>query len=674
PKMYKEALTQACWIDAMQEELNEFEHLEKEHCRSGSIREMLHISPRVPGQSFDELPFEEEILDFLRFLGHSAQIKTLSDVNVNKLFQPWRSFAAVINKCLTGKSSGFDSFREAAPKPKASARRKIGSFDCSTTSPTAFASPRPITTVATKGKQPARAISPYDPSEHGGSSTDEGTEDVDAQDKGRDDDEGKKNEESDARKDDDEEEITKLDEQEDTESGDGDDEETENSEDDGNGEDDQGLRVSEEQRLIEEEEADELYSDVDINQGRGIQVKSQVKEQVSWILPRIEESVNAQLEAEVLTRSSYSSRTSYAVAADLTEMELMKILMEKMEGNKSIQRSGEQQNLNKALIDAYEADKTILESYRDTAILKKRRGDDDDQEGPFAGSNRGSKRQSEGGEPKSASTPSEPATRSASRSTTGTQSRQKSASESAFVEEPVQTTCQMDEPPHPVFETGSTQTWISELAKQADSRSSFNELLDTPIDFFNFIMNRLGVDTLNPELLDGPIYELMRGSCNSLTELEYHLEEVYKATMDQLDRVNPEGQQYPHNLLQPLLLISDNQGHCVIPFAHFINNDLEYLRGGASSQKYTTSVTKTKAADYRHIKWIKDLVPRTTWIQEPLNYDKHTLWGVSHWGRKHQQFYGSLLTGNLFSMYMTGGFSTLLTLRLFKQYKNILFK
>nr|GFC44127.1 hypothetical protein [Tanacetum cinerariifolium] len=143
---------------------------------------------------------------------------------------------------------------------------------------------------------------------------------------------------------------------------------------------------------------------------------------------------------------------------------------------------------------------------------------------------------------------------------------------------------------------------ISALAKQTDARSSFNELLDTPIDFSNFIMNRLGVDTLTPELLAGPTYELMRGSCNSLTELEYHLEEVYKATTDQLDWVNPEGQQYPHNLLQPLPLIPDNRGRSVIPFEHFINNDLEYLRGGDSIRKYTTSVTKTKAADYGHIK------------------------------------------------------------------------
>nr|GFB53077.1 hypothetical protein [Tanacetum cinerariifolium] len=64
---------------------------------------------------------------------------------------------------------------------------------------------------------------------------------------------------------------------------------------------------------------------------------------------------------------------------------------------------------------------------------------------------------------------------------------------------------------------------------------------------------------------------------------------------DQLDWDNPEGQQYPHNLLQPLPLIPDNRGRRVIPFKHFINNDLEYLQGGALSKKYTTSVTKTKA-------------------------------------------------------------------------------
>nr|GEZ55270.1 hypothetical protein [Tanacetum cinerariifolium] len=254
--------------------------------------------------------------------------------------------------------------------------------------------------------------------------------------------------------------------------------------------------------------------------------------------------------------------------------------------NKSIQRSDEQRNLYKALVEAYDADKAILDTYEESTILKRRR-EDDDQEGPSAGSDRGSKRLREGGEHASASTPSETATGSAGRSTTGSQSKQLSVSESAFAEEPVHTTCQMEEPSHQVFETGvddqpivqtsqhpewfsqpkrppspdrewnktlpaaqgDAQSWISVLARQNDARSSLNELLDTPIDFSNFIINRLNVDTLTLALLAGPTYELIRGSCTSLTELEYHLEEVYKATTDQLDWVNPEGQQYPHNLL-----------------------------------------------------------------------------------------------------------------------------
>nr|GEZ78212.1 hypothetical protein [Tanacetum cinerariifolium] len=90
-------------------------------------------------------------------------------------------------------------------------------------------------------------------------------------------------------------------------------------------------------------ENDKFLRTIDENMKRIIkeQVKSQVKEQVLRILPRIKQSVNTQLEVEVLTRSSHSSRISYEVAADLSEMELKKILITKMEGNKSIQRTNE---------------------------------------------------------------------------------------------------------------------------------------------------------------------------------------------------------------------------------------------------------------------------------------------------------------------------------------------
>nr|GEW91152.1 hypothetical protein [Tanacetum cinerariifolium] len=284
----------------------------------------------------------------------------------------------------------------------------------------------------------------------------------------------------------------------------------------------------------------------------------------------IQKIINEQVKEKV--------KTSYAVAADLSKMELKKILIEKMESNKSIHRSNEQRNLYKALVDAYECDKIILDTYGDTVMLKRRRDDADKDEEPSAGSDRGSKRRREGKEPESISAPKEKASKTTCKSTEGSKSHQKT---------------KQTKPPTPdrawnktlPATHGSIQPWISDLAKQADSRTSFNELMDTPVDFSAFLINRLKVDTLTPELLAGPTYELMKGSCKSLVELEFFLEEVYKEITDQLDWNNPEGQQYPNNLLKPLPLITNSRGRRVIPFDHFITNDLEYLHGGSSSRK-----------------------------------------------------------------------------------------
>ncbi|GKA18399.1 hypothetical protein Tco_0698314 [Tanacetum coccineum] len=152
---------------------------------------------------------------------------------------------------------------------------------------------------------------------------------------------------------------------------------------------------------------------------------------------------------------------------------------------------------------------------------------------------------------------------------------------------------------------------MTKLAQASGTTSSFNEFLATPIDFSAFIMNRLNIQHLTQDLLTGPTYDLIKGTCKSVVELEYHLEEVFKATNDQLDWHNPEGRPYPHDLSKPLPLIPDARGRLIIPYDHFINNDLEYLKGGSSSRKYTTSITKTKAADYGHIKWIEDKIPRS---------------------------------------------------------------
>ncbi|GJW46007.1 hypothetical protein Tco_0077653 [Tanacetum coccineum] len=334
-----------------------------------------------------------------------------------------------------------------------------------------------------------------------------------------------------------------------------------------------------------------------------------------------------------MIRSSTESKTSLAIAANLSELELKKILIEKMESNKSIHRSDEQKNLYNALVDAYESDKLILDTYGDTVSFKRRRDDKDKDEEPSVGSNRGSKRRQTGKEPESTSTPKVKTPKSTGKSTKGSISLHKSAGESAHAEEPMHTAKDLEEPAHQEFETGATedqpvdetpqpsdwfqkptrlpspdrdwnktlptdhgpvQPWLSNLAREEGPRKSFDELMDTPLDFSAFMINRLKVDTLTPELLAGPTFELMKGTCKSLVELEYVFEKVYKATTDQLNWHNPE----------------------VILFEHFINNDLAYLSGGVLSRTYATSVTKTKAADYGHIKWIEDL------------------------GCKRQQFYG----------------------------------
>ncbi|GKD34822.1 hypothetical protein Tco_1250331, partial [Tanacetum coccineum] len=81
------------------------------HCYFSCLRNILQICPKVGNKKFEELPLEKEILAFLASsLGHSGDIRKITDVNVNKLNQPWRSFAAIINKCLSGKPS-YDSLR-----------------------------------------------------------------------------------------------------------------------------------------------------------------------------------------------------------------------------------------------------------------------------------------------------------------------------------------------------------------------------------------------------------------------------------------------------------------------------------------------------------------------------------------------------------------------------------
>nr|GFB88131.1 hypothetical protein [Tanacetum cinerariifolium] len=180
-----------------------------------SFREMLHICPRLPHQPFVEPPFEEDILAFFRFLGHSGAIRRLTDVEhkdtkkSNEMYYPrftkviihhfmskdpsilrrnkvnWhyvrddhmfttiklvsrhqntQPFGALLPIELTNKdirnSNAYKEYyavatRATPPKPKASVRKTRSSFDTTITPPTAAVGPRLATSE--KGKQAAKA-------------------------------------------------------------------------------------------------------------------------------------------------------------------------------------------------------------------------------------------------------------------------------------------------------------------------------------------------------------------------------------------------------------------------------------------------------------------------------------------------------------------------------------
>ncbi|GKC75972.1 hypothetical protein Tco_1126746 [Tanacetum coccineum] len=168
---------------------------------------------------------------------------------------------------------------------------------------------------------------------------------------------------------------------------------------------------------------------------------------------------------------------------------------------------------------------------------------------------------------------------------------------------------------------GPEQNWLNDLA------SAEKTPLRTPIDFSAFAMNRLKISKLTKADLVGPVYNLLKGTCKTYVELEYNIEECYRALSDQLDWNNPKGERCPYDLSKPLPL-HESRGRLTILVDFFFNNDLEYLRAGSTYRKYIASTTKTKVAKYE-LKGIKDMVPKL-WSPIKVAYDKYAALGISH--------------------------------------------
>ncbi|GJZ23819.1 hypothetical protein Tco_0561278 [Tanacetum coccineum] len=74
-------------------------------------KDIFQICPKVHGQNFDELPTDKDIVSFFKELGHTRDIKSITDVVVDHMHQPWITFATIINRSLFGKTTGLDKLR-----------------------------------------------------------------------------------------------------------------------------------------------------------------------------------------------------------------------------------------------------------------------------------------------------------------------------------------------------------------------------------------------------------------------------------------------------------------------------------------------------------------------------------------------------------------------------------
>ncbi|GKG23374.1 hypothetical protein Tco_0391410 [Tanacetum coccineum] len=106
--------------------------------------------------------------------------------------------------------------------------------------------------------------------------------------------------------------------------------------------------------------------------------------------------INEPLEHDVLAKEYSQTQSSYEAAAMLTEFELKKILIDKMDKSESYMAAPEHRDCYKGLKKSYELDKTFFSTYDKVYYLMRSRKDTNKHEDPSAGSDRGLKKRKTG--------------------------------------------------------------------------------------------------------------------------------------------------------------------------------------------------------------------------------------------------------------------------------------
>ncbi|GKE46830.1 hypothetical protein Tco_1478088 [Tanacetum coccineum] len=283
-------------------------------------------------------------------------------------------------------------------------------------------------------------------------------------------------------------------------------------------------------------------------------------------------------------------------------------------------------------------DKAALQEYDQKSALyqimhanKKHDDDeDDDDEDPPAGSNQG--KQTKRRRTKYSESSKKPSTTKETPKGKAS-SKGSKTSKSALAKEPVEEPIaevviddadwfkQSSRPPTPNLEWNKRhvvldqpeQPWFNQMVSATKDPLIFDYLMATPIDFSKYVLNRLKIDNLTQDIMLGPVYNLLKGTCSSSIELEYHFQECFNALTDRLDWNNSEGDRYPFDLSKPLPL-QGHPSHLTVAADYFFNNDLEYLKSSDLER------TPTK-----------------------VGYDKDALKGIKHWGERRKLWHRSQL-------------------------------
>ncbi|GKC19650.1 hypothetical protein Tco_1021800 [Tanacetum coccineum] len=295
------------------------------------------------------------------------------------------------------------------------------------------------------------------------------------------------------------------------------------------------------------------------------------KEVSNFAPPVIEELIKESRDEVTLAKVSSQPHSTYEAASTLTEFELKKILLDKMEKSKSYLAAPEHRDCYDSLKKSYDLDKDFFFSY-DVYSLKRSRKDKDKDEDPSAGSDRGLKKRklSKDAEPTTGPKKKD----STSGSSKGTKSQPKSSGKSVQSEEPVFEVADSDMPQDQEGNMGDNE---DEPRKETASRRDWFKKPTPP------------QEPTNPDWHVGKTTH--EGTHSNYAKLEYDFEECYKALSEKLDWENPEGDDYPFDLSKPLPLITRGK-HQRVPFKFFINNDLKYCQVGISTMTYTTYASK----------------------------------------------------------------------------------